>query len=227
MTTPTANTMTSNTEQARFNMVEQQIRPAEVLDQRVLEALTDTPREAFVSADYRGLAFSDINIPLPNEQVMMKPIMEGRLLQALDIQPDHAILEIGTGSGYFTALLAKLGGQVHSVEIDSGIMATAQEHLTAQDINNITLLQGDASHGWDQGGPFDIIAVTGSLPILPESFQQQLNVGGRMVAIVGQSPVMQVLLITRITKTEWSSKCLFETDFPALINAEQPSAFVF
>jgi len=219
--------MESTTEQARFNMIEQQIRPAEVLDQRVLEVIANTPREAFVPASYRDLAFSDINIPLPNGQVMMKPIMEGRLLQALNIQPEDSILEIGTGSGYFTALLAKLGKQVHSVEIDADIMATAQTHLTAQGIENVTLLQGDAARGWDQNGPFDAIVITGSLPILPESFQQQLTVGGRMVAIVGQSPVMQVLLITRVSETEWSNKYLFETDFPALINAEQPSAFVF
>lgn len=227
MTTSMADSMESNTEQARFNMVEQQIRPAEVLDQRVLEVVAHTPREAFVPADYRDLAFSDINIPLPNGQVMMKPIMEGRLLQALNIQPEDAILEIGTGSGYFTALLAKLGKHVHSVEIDADTMAAARQRLTAQGIDNITLLQGDASHGWDQGGPFDVIAITGSLPVLPESFQQQLTIGGRMVAIVGQSPVMQALLITRTSEAEWTTKSLFETDFPVLINAEQPPAFVF
>jgi len=219
--------MISSTEQARFNMIEQQIRPAEVLDQRVLDVIANTPREAFVPADFRELAFSDINIPLPNGQVMMKPIMEGRLLQALDVQPEDTILEIGTGSGYFTALLAKLGAQVQSVEIDDTLMAMAQGHLAAQGITNVNLVQGDAAHGWDQGGPFDVIAITGSLPILPESFQQQLKIGGRMVAIVGQSPVMQVLLITRIAETEWATECLFETDFPALINAEQPPAFVF
>ncbi|NOX93175.1 MAG: protein-L-isoaspartate O-methyltransferase [Gammaproteobacteria bacterium] len=219
--------MESNTEQARFNMIEQQIRPAEVLDQRVLEVISNTPREAFVPANYRDLAFSDINIPLPNGQMMMKPIMEGRLLQALNIQPEDSILEIGTGSGYFTALLARLGKQVHSIEIDADIMATAQERLATRGIDNVTLLQGDAAQGWDQDGPFDVIAITGSLPILPGSIQQQLTVGGRMVAIVGQSPVMQVFLITRVSETEWNSKCLFETDFPALVNAEQPSAFVF
>lgn len=222
-----ADSMESNTEQARFNMIEQQIRPAEVLDQHVLEVVADTPREAFVPDNYRALAFSDINIPLPNGQVMMKPIMEGRLLQALNIQPEDSILEIGTGSGYFTALLAKLGKQVHSVDIDAGIILSARKHLVAQGIDNAVLSEGDAAQGQNQGGPFDVIAITGSLPILPESFQQQLTVGGRMVVIVGQSPVMQVLLITRAAEGEWNSKCLFETDFPALTNAEQPSAFVF
>jgi len=208
-------------------MIEQQIRPAEVLDPRVLTVISDTPREAFVAPNYQQLAFSDLNVPLPNGQVMMKPIMEARLLQALNIQASDSILEIGTGSGYFTALLAKMGGKVQSVEIDATIMATAQEKLDAQDISNITLTHGDAARGWDQNGPFDIIAITGSLPILPDRFQQQLTIGGRMVAITGQSPVMQVLLITRIDETQWSTECLYETDFPALINAEQPLAFVF
>lgn len=217
----------SDPEQARFNMIEQQIRPAEVLDQHVLKVISDTPREAFVPTNYRELAFSDLNIPLPNGQRMMKPIMEARLLQALNIQASDSILEIGTGSGYFTALLAKLGNKVQSVEIDAAIMASAQDKLDAQGINNVTLIHGDAARGWDQNGPFDVIAITGSLPILPDSFQQQLTIGGRMVAIVGQSPVMQVLVITRIDKTQWSTECLYETDFPELINAEQPQAFIF
>ena len=217
----------SNPEQARFNMIEQQIRPAEVLDTHVLSVISETPREAFVAANYQELAFSDLNVPLANGQVMMKPIMEARLLQALNIQASDSILEIGTGSGYFTALLAKLGRKVQSVEIDASIMAAAQERLDAQGISNVTLTHADAARGWDQGGPFDAIAITGSLPILPDSFQQQLTVGGRMVAIVGQSPVMQVLLITRIDETQWSTECLYETDFPELINAEQPQAFVF
>lgn len=217
----------SDAEQARFNMIEQQIRPAEVLDQRVLSVISDTPREAFVAANYQELAFSDLNVPLPNGQLMMKPIMEARLLQALNIQASDSILEIGTGSGYFTALLAKLGGKVQSVEIDAAIMATAQQRLDAQGISNVTLTHGDAAQGSNQSGTVDVIAITGSLPILPESFQQQLNIGGRMVAIVGQAPVMQVLLITRIDETQWSTECLYETDFPALINAEQPQAFVF
>ncbi len=219
--------MTSDTEQARFNMIEQQIRPAEVLDPQVLDVISNTPRETFITANYQGLAFSDINIPLPNGQIMMKPIMEGRLLQALSVQATDNILEIGTGSGYFTALLAKLGAQVQSVDIDNTFITAAQQKLDAQGINNVTLCQGDAAQGWDQNGPFDVIAITGSLPILPDSYQQQLTIGGRMVAIVGQSPVMQVLLVTRVAKTQWATESLFETDFPELINAKQPPAFVF
>lgn len=223
MTTGTENSI----ETARFNMVEQQIRPAEVLNARVLEVIATTAREDFVPDNYRDLAFSDVNISLPHKQQMMKPIMEGRLLQALDIQPNDSILEIGTGSAYVTALLSRLGAQVHSVDIENDFITAAQQKLSAHGINNVSLSQGDASHGWDQNGPFDAIAITGSLPILPESFQQQLTVGGRLVAIVGQSPVMQVLLITRTSETKWSSKCLFETDFPELTNVEQPPAFHF
>lgn len=217
----------SSTETARFNMIEQQIRPAEVLDTRVLDIIASTPREDFVPEAYRDLAFSDVNVNLPHGQQMMKPIMEGRLLQALNIQSSDKILEIGTGSGYFTALLAKLGEHVHSVDIENDFVSAAQQKLNAHGIDNVTITQGDAAHGWEQGGPFDVIAITGSLPILPDSFQQQLTVGGRMVAIVGQSPVMEVLLITRVSEDQWSSEYLFETDFPALTNAEQPPAFHF
>ena len=227
MTISTTPNTASDSEQARFNMIEQQIRPAEVLDPQVLQVISETPREAFVAANYQELAFSDLNVPLPNGQLMMKPIMEARLLQALNIQPTDSILEIGTGSGYFTALLAKLGNSVQSIEIDAAIMATAEERLEAQGISNVTLTHGDATQGTSQMGSFDVIAITGSLPILPESFQQQLTIGGRMVVIVGQSPVMQVQLITRIDDTQWSTEYLYETDFPALINAEQPQAFVF
>lgn len=219
--------MTMDIERARFNMIEQQIRPAEVLDPRVLETIATTPRETFVPADYRDLAFSDTNIPLGHGQVMMKPILEARLLQALNVQPSDKILEIGTGSGYFTALLAKLGGHVYSVEILPELLEQARVKLAALNINNITLEQGDAAGGWDGNNPFDVIAVTGSLPILPESFQRGLTVGGRMVVIVGTAPAMEVRLITRVSEESWTSESLFETVLPALINAAQPPAFVF
>lgn len=219
--------MLMNTEQARFNMIEQQIRPAEVLDQRVLDTITATPREDFVPDGYRELAFSDTNIPLGHDQVMMKPIMEARILQALDIQDSDKILEIGTGSGYFTALLAALGKHVHSVEIEPDLLDMARANLAAHDITNVSLIQGDAARDWEQGNPYDVIVMTGSLPILPESFQQHLNPGGRLLAIVGSSPVMEVCLIKKGTDGQLNNTTLFETDFPALINAEQPEAFVF
>jgi protein-L-isoaspartate(D-aspartate) O-methyltransferase len=222
-----ATPVNKNIEQARFNMIAQQIRPAEVLDDNVLETMAKVPREDFVPEPYRELAFSDINVEIGHGEVMMKPIMEARLLQALNIQPTDNILEIGTGSGYFTTLLAKLGSHVQSVEIEPEFIKQAEARLSAHDINNVTLVEGDASHGWTENGPFDVIAITGSIPILPESFQQQLTVGGRMVVITGTSPVMETLLITRIAEDQWDRKSLFETDFPALKNVEQPQAFIF
>jgi protein-L-isoaspartate(D-aspartate) O-methyltransferase len=219
--------MAMDTELARFNMIEQQIRPAEVLDPRVLDTIANTPREAFVPAGYRELAYADISIPLGHDEVMMKPILEARLLQALNVQPADKVLEIGTGSGYFTALLAKLGGHVHSVEIHPELSEQAAARLAAQGIHNVTLSQGDAARGWNQDGPFDVIAITGSLPILPESFQQSLKVGGRLVVIVGSAPVMDVQLITRVAQNQWTTESLFETVLPALVNAEQPQAFEF
>jgi protein-L-isoaspartate(D-aspartate) O-methyltransferase len=219
--------MATHTEQARFNMIAQQIRPAEVLDEHVLEAMMEIPREDFVPEHFKDLAFSDINVEIGHDEVMMKPIMEARLLQALNIQPSDNILEIGTGSGYFTALLARLGSHVQSVEIEPAFLKQAEARLSAHGITNVTLIEGDASHGWKEGGPFDVIAITGSIPILPENFQQQLTVGGRMVVITGTSPVMETLLITRVADDQWERRSLFETDFPALRNVEQPQAFVF
>jgi protein-L-isoaspartate(D-aspartate) O-methyltransferase len=216
-----------NIEQARFNMIAQQIRPAEVLDERVLTTINETPRENFVPAAYKELAFSDINVPIGYGQVMMTPIMEARLLQALAVQPEDKILEVGTGSGYFTALLASLGGTVLSVEIHPELQQQAQSRLLEHGITNVTLMEGDASHGWDKDARYDVIAITGSFPILPETFRHQLNVGGRMVVIVGEKPVMEALLITRIDGDQWTTLPLFETDFPALENVEKPSGFVF
>lgn len=225
------NSLSMDKEQARFNMIQQQIRPAEVLDQRVLDTIARMPREDFVPEAYRELAFSDTNIPLGayanKGQVMMKPIMEARILQALDIQPEDKILEIGTGSGYFTALLAALAGQVHSVEIDTVLLGQAEAKLAAHNITNVSLHPGDAARGWEQGNPYDAIAITGSLPILPEAYKQSLSIGGRLVAIVGSAPVMEAVLITRVAEDQWASEALFETDFPPLENAEQPEAFVF
>ncbi len=219
--------MSLNFEQARFNMIEQQIRPAEVLDYRVLDTIAATPREDFVPEVYRELAFSDINIPISNDEIMMKPIMEARLLQALDVQPDDKILEIGTGSGYFTALLAKLGQSVDSVEIDPNLLQQAQTRLEAHGISNITLIEGDGARGWGQGGDYDVIAITGSLPILPERLKQKLTVNGRLIAIIGTAPVMEATLITRLSDDQWTIDTLYETELPALKNAEQPQGFVF
>jgi protein-L-isoaspartate(D-aspartate) O-methyltransferase len=214
-----------NLEQARFNMIEQQIRPWEVLDQRVLDLLSTVPREDFVPEAYRKLAFIDMNIPLGEGQVMMSPKVEARILQALNVQDDETVLEVGTGSGYVTALLANLAQQVFSVDINPEMTRQAGQKLAAHDITNVTLETGDAARGWDAHAPYDVIVVTGSLPLLPDAFKQALKVDGRLLAIIGDSPIMGVLLITRVGETEWAQETLFETDLPALINAPQPERF--
>jgi protein-L-isoaspartate(D-aspartate) O-methyltransferase len=214
-----------NLENARFNMIEQQIRPWEVLDQRVLDLLNELPRENFVPQRYRKLAYVDTTIPLGNDQVMMPPRVEARILQGLNIQADETVLEVGTGSGYVTALLASLGEHVYSVDINAEMTRTAGDKLADHGIINVTLETGDAARGWDVHAPYDVIVITGSLPLLPDKFKQELNVGGRLVAIVGDAPVMDVVLITCVGESEWAQETLFETDLPALINAPEPERF--
>lgn len=214
-----------NIEQARFNMIEQQIRTWEVLDQGVLDLLTQVPREEFVPPAFRKLAFADMNVPLAHGQVMMQPKLEARLVQSLDLQPQDMVLEIGTGSGYLTALLAKRARHVYSVDLYADFSAEARPKLSTHGIGNVTLETGDAAQGWAQHGPYDAIAVTGSLPLFSEAFQRQLKTGGRLFMIVGGSPAMEALLITRLGKEQWLRESLFETDIPALINAPQPPAF--
>ncbi len=215
-----------NLEVARVNMIEQQLRTWDVLDERVLDAVRRVPREAFVPAQYRKLAFADLNIPIGRNQVMMQPKLEARLLQELEIQPQDKILEVGTGSAYLTALLATLGGHVFSVDIIPEFKMRAAEKLAAQGLRNITLDVGDAAGGWDRHGPYDAIIVTGSMPILPD-FRDSLAVGGRMIAILGNSPAMAVRRLRRVTAESFDEETLFETDLPPLINAKQPDRFVF
>jgi protein-L-isoaspartate(D-aspartate) O-methyltransferase len=215
-----------NIEQARFNMVEQQIRTWEVLDQQVLDLMAEVPREDFVPAAYRNLAFADTCIPLGHGQSMMVPRVEARMLQALQVERDHRILEVGTGSGFVTALLARLGGHVTSIEIVDSLSSSAQAKLDAHGIENVDLYTGDASHGWQRAAPYDVIAVTGSLPVPEDSFQNTLAVGGRLFVVVGREPAMQALLITRHSESQWASECLFETVLPPLVGVEEPERFV-
>jgi protein-L-isoaspartate(D-aspartate) O-methyltransferase len=218
--------MDMNFEQARANMVAQQIRPWEVLDEQVLETVLATPREEFVPAPFRALAFMDMEIPLGRGEVMMPPRVEARMVQTLALRPDDAVLEIGTGSGYVTALLAKLGGHVSSVDIHGEFTAAARVKLAAHGIDNVTLETGDAARGWGQPGRFDAIAVTGSLPVPTDDFQRALKVGGRMFIVVGQAPVMEAMLVERVGENEWRRKTLFETVVPPLANAPQATRFV-
>jgi protein-L-isoaspartate(D-aspartate) O-methyltransferase len=214
-------------EQARFNMIEQQIRPAEVLDPMVLNTISEVHRENFVPPAYSELAFSDTNIPLNDREVMMSPIQEARLLQAVNVQPDDTILEIGTGSGYMTALLATLGNHVTSVEIDQKLSETAAQKLKTNNINNVTLETGDGSNGWPSNAPYDVIALTGSLPVMIDEFKSQLKTGGRLFVVVGTKPAMCARLITRVSENQWSEEELYETVIEPLQNAKKPTEFVF
>lgn len=215
-----------NVEQARFNMVEQQIRTWEVLDQQVLDLMSQVPREDFVPPAYRNLAFADTCIPLDHGQSMMVPRVEARMLQALKVEPRDRVLEAGTGSGFVCALLARLGGHVTSVEIYDSLKVSAQTKLAAHGVENVDLYTGDASRGWDRAAPYDVIAVTGSVPVLDEAFQMSLAVGGRLFVVVGQEPAMEALLITRKSETQWATDSLFETVLASLVGVEQPKRFI-
>lgn len=215
-----------NLQQARENMVLQQIRTWDVLDQRILDLLEVMPREDFVPDAYRNLAYADMGIPLGHGEVMMAPVVEARMLQALNLQTHETVLEIGTGSGFVTALLAKLARHVFSVGLYPDFTNAAADKLATHGIMNITLETGDAARGWTNCGQVDAIAITGSLPILPEVFQLSLKPGGRLFAIVGDSPAMEAQLITRLSDGEFRREVLFETDLPPLRHAQQPNRFV-
>ncbi len=216
-----------NIEQARHNMIEQQIRPWDVLDQRVLEQIRITPREDFVPSAYRNAAFTDTMLPIGHDQWMLEPKLEARLLQALAVQPNEKVLEVGTGSGYMTALLAGMAREVVSVEIVPEFYEEAKARLEHHGIDNVILVQGDASNGWDAHQPYDAIAVTGSLPTLPLGLKQNLQIGGRLFAIIGEKPAMEAMLITRINANEWREEILFETVVPPLMTAQKVQHFIF
>ncbi len=216
-----------NLEETRSIMVVQQIRPWYVLDDSVLDMLYKIKREDFVPSENRSLAFVDMEIPLGYGQIMLAPKVEARILQELKITKSDKILEVGSGSGYMTALLAEKGHHVYSVEILPELKSLAEKNLKGYNIQNVTLEQGDAAQGWTKHAPYDVIALTGSTPVLPEVFKQSLNIGGRLFAIVGEDPVMEALLITRTGLTEFTTRNLFETSITPLMNAQQPEKFLF
>lgn len=214
-------------ETARFNMIEQQIRTWEVLDPTVLQLLNDVPRENFVPTEYQGLAFADIEIPLGHGQTMLSPKLEGRILQVLNVQKTHTVLHVGTGSGYFAALLASLAKHVISVDIYADLSAQAAKKLAAQHIQNVTLEVADAISDLPAHKPYDLIVYTGSSPIEPAGVREQLKIGGAMFIVLGQAPVMQATLIHRVSETGFREEVLFETCIPELINAPQAQQFEF
>jgi len=214
-----------NLDQARFFMVEQQIRPWDVLDPKILDLLMDTPRHLFVDAGNEELAYSDIELPIGHDETMMYPKVEGRLLQALDIDENDNILEIGTGSGYLTALMASLGKTVTTVELHADTQEIAKNRLA--NFNNIEFKIGDGSQAWNDNNQYDVIVLTGSVSKIPQRYKEQLVLGGRLVAVCGCSPAMSAQVITRISNQEWETETLFETDLKALTLPASNEKFVF
>jgi protein-L-isoaspartate(D-aspartate) O-methyltransferase len=215
-----------NIEQARFNMIEQQIRPWDVLDPDVLELLALVRREDFVPAQHRALAFVDTEVPLPGGQSMLAPKVEARLLQELALQRHERALEIGAGSGYMAALLAHRAQHVTTLEIDGSLARLAADNLKKAWITNVSVLHADASRVVAEGGPFDAIVLSGSVAELPRMILAQLKDGGRLVAVVGQRPIMRAMLVTR-SGDGFSSVQLFDTVAPRLQGFGEPSRFVF
>ncbi|MDP2142927.1 MAG: protein-L-isoaspartate O-methyltransferase [Gallionella sp.] len=215
-----------NMEQARFNMIEQQIRPCEVLEGRILELLKHVRREQFVPTGMKELAFADMEIPLGHDASMWQPKLEARVVQELHLARSDKVLEVGTGSGYLTALLSALAGHVTSVEIVPELSTLAKQNLAGQQRDNITLEVGDAATGWGKE-TYDAIVLTGSTPVLPEAFRDSLNVGGRLFAIVGDAPVMEAKLVTRVARDIFETVNIMETYVAPLQNAAQPKRFVF
>ena len=216
-----------NIEQARFNMIEQQIRTWEVLDPTVLELLFETKREDFVPPAHRSIAFADLEVPLGHGEAMMQPKVEARIVQELAVEPHEAVYEVGTGSGYLTALLAKRARHVTSAEIHPDFTRTARASLAAAGIANVTLLEGDSAGAPLSELPFDVIVLTGSTPVIAQAFLERLKPGGRLFAVVGDLPVMKAVLVRQPVAGSFQHTELFETLAKPLVNAPQPARFRF
>lgn len=214
-------------EQARFNMIEQQIRPWDVLDIGILDLFQSVPREAFVEDGQEMLAFADIELSIGHSQVMMSPKVEGRMLQALKPTIKDQVLEIGTGSGFITACLAKMSRQVKTFEYFDEISATAEKRLNTQQIKNVDCIAGDIFSFLDNLGKFDVIAVTGSMPSNPDMFAKHLNPKGRMFCITGERPVMTAKLFTCVGDNSYREQELFETEIPPLLSTHSKQEFTF
>ena len=221
-----------NVEQARLNMIEQQIRPWDVLDQSILDLLYTVRREEFVPPQLRALAFADVELPLRVEgvdtgEVMMSPKVEARLLQELGIQTQETVLEVGTGSGYLTALAAHRARSVLSIEIDRRLYEFGVANLERAGIRNVRVELDDGALGWREHAPYDVIIMGGSLPVVPDALLEQVKVGGRIAAIVGDAPAMTAQIVTRISDSSYDTLPLFETSLKPLRNAWRPDPFRF
>ena len=220
-----------NLEQARVNMIEQQIRTWDVLNHQVLQTLVAVRREAFVPAAYQSLAFVDTEIPLPGVENMLSPKLEARLLQEAAIGEHESVLEIGAGSGYMAALMAHHARHVTTVEILPELKQLAEKNLANYGVANVNVELGNGAHGWSGSGsraaPWDVIMISGALPVLPHAFLEQLRIGGRLLAVIGEAPAMSACLITRTKEDAWDKRTLFETCIKLLHDAETPSAFHF
>lgn len=219
--------MATNLDYAHSNMVTQQVRPSDVLNPQVLTALQAVKREKFVAEELIDLAYADTQLTIGFDQFMLSPVIEGRMLQALNIQPNEEVLELGTGTGYFTALLATLAKRVLSVELIPELSQLAQQNLDELGISNVNLAVGDASQEWSLIKRVDVIVATAAFVTVPNAYLQTLNVGGRMLAIVGTAPVMSALLIRRVSEREWQTETVFETVIPPMTNAEPKAEFNF
>ena len=214
-------------EQARFNMIEQQIRTWEVLDQSVLDLLNEVHREVFVPDSYKELAFADIRIPLDHNQTMMSPKVEARILQTLALKESDIVLEVGTGSGYLTALMAKQANHVTSVDYYADFIETSNTKLLQHGFTNIELVNNDVYQMLDSDEQYDVLVLTGSLPMMDKRFLDLVKTQGRMLVLIGESPVMEACLITKHDNDSWSHESLFESDLPALIGAVEQEQFQF
>lgn len=215
----------TNIELARQNMVECQVRPWEVLDLRVLDALRDVRREDFVPPQHRALAFADLALPIGHGETMLKPTIEGRILQALALTPDDRVLEIGTGTGFLTACMARLAREVTSIEQHADFVDAAGARLAAAEMRNVRVETAEAVHGFSTGDTFDVVVVGAAVHALPERFRAWVRPGGRLFAVVGDSPAMQATLYTRADAAHWTVQSLFETDLAYLKHAEPPRRF--
>jgi len=216
-----------NVEQARFNMIEQQVRPWNVEDSSVLELLASVKREDFVPLAHKALAFADLEIPLPGGQAMLPPRLQARLLQDLALQPTDKVLEIGTGSGYTTALMARQAQRVLSLEINPDIATLARANLQKANITNVEVRVADGAAGAAADAPFDAILLGGSVTEVPQALLSQLKVGGRLIAVVGNEPIMHAMLIERTSQTHYKTTEKWDSNAPRLKNFPEPSAFKF